>query len=39
MNDQTQLDPAGAVAWLPPQLSIIVPTFNGNTVAAYRLVP
>jgi dolichol-phosphate mannosyltransferase len=28
MNDQTQLDQAGAVAWLPPQLSIIVPTFN-----------
>ena len=29
MNAQTQIElPAGAVAWLPPQLSIIVPTFN-----------
>jgi dolichol-phosphate mannosyltransferase len=29
MNIQNQIDmPAGAVPWLPPQLSIIVPTFN-----------
>ena len=28
MNDQTQLDSVQAVAWLPPHLSIIVPTFN-----------
>src|SRR6185312_10267948 len=29
MNAQTEIDlPQGAVAWLPPQLSIIVPTFN-----------
>ena len=28
MNAQTQIDPAGAVPWLPPHLSIIVPTFN-----------
>jgi len=29
MNAQTEIDlPRGAVAWLPPQLSIIVPTFN-----------
>ncbi|HVX80832.1 MAG: glycosyltransferase [Devosia sp.] len=29
MNAQTQVElPVGAVAWLPPQLSIIVPTFN-----------
>src|ERR1700753_3534047 len=29
MNIQNQIDmPVGAVAWLPPQLSIIVPTFN-----------
>jgi dolichol-phosphate mannosyltransferase len=29
MNAQTQIDlPPGAVPWLPPQLSIIVPTFN-----------
>jgi len=29
MNIQNQIDmPVGAVPWLPPQLSIIVPTFN-----------
>ena len=28
MNAQTELEPAVAVAWLPPQVSIIVPTFN-----------
>ncbi|HVW92439.1 MAG TPA: glycosyltransferase family 2 protein [Devosia sp.] len=28
MNAQSQIDPASAVPWLPPQLSIIVPTFN-----------
>ena len=29
MNAQTHIDlPAGAVPWLPPQLSIVVPTFN-----------
>jgi dolichol-phosphate mannosyltransferase len=28
MNDQTQFDSVQAVTWLPPQLSIIVPTFN-----------
>jgi dolichol-phosphate mannosyltransferase len=28
MNAQTQIDPAGAVPWRPPHLSIIVPTFN-----------
>lgn len=29
MNAQNQIElPVGAVAWLPPQLSIIVPTFN-----------
>jgi dolichol-phosphate mannosyltransferase len=28
MNIQTQIEPVSAMPWLPPQLSIIVPTFN-----------
>ncbi len=40
MNAQTQIDfPAGAVAWLPPRLSIIVPTFNerDNVALLYEI--
>jgi len=41
MNDQTQIAlPAEAVAWLSPQLSVIVPTFNerDNVASLFELI-